>query len=165
MKRLDYKDAPEGMLAVASTERNCTVCNGWASNNYCRFSNDVTVGQCSKYLRKDKHDVVFVPKSSEAYREAALRNFDIALDEIVARAKLDLLVNKTYINFKYGQLCRHLESVQYDFACAEAARDYFDQNYLQTCSPPMQNTISIEIIEGPSTGARSFPSYWPRSSA
>ena len=165
MNRLDYKDAPFGCLAVASTERNCTGCDGCIANNYCRFSKDVTFGQCSKYMRPDKCDVVFVRNSSEAYRAAGLFNFDRALDEIVARAERDLLVNKTYINFKYGQLCRHLESVQYDFACAMAARDYFDQNYLQTCSPPMQNTISIEIIEGPSTGARSFPSYWPRSSA
>ena len=114
MERLNYNDAPDGMLAVASTMMNCANCNGWAATNYCRFSHDVTVGQYSKYMRKDKHDVVFVPKSSEAYREAALRNFDIALDEIVARASRAMLVNKNYINFKYGQLCRHLDSIHRD---------------------------------------------------
>lgn len=97
MKRLDYKDAPEGMLAVASTMLNCTNCDGWTVNNYCRFTYDSVRGQCSKYMRPDKCDVVFVPKSSEAYREAGLFNFDRALDEIVARAKIKLLVNAYYL--------------------------------------------------------------------
>ena len=123
MERLDYKDAPEGMVAVASTMLNCKNCDGWAANNYCRFSYDVVRGQCSKYLRKDKHDVVFVIKSSEAYREAALRNFDIALDEIVARAVRTMLVNKNYINFKYGQLGRHLASTQPVLREADVPKD------------------------------------------
>ena len=98
MSRLDYNDAPFGCLAVASTMLNCANCDGWTANTYCSFSYDsVMSGLCSKSLRKDKHDVVFVPKSSEAYREAALCNFDIALDEIVARAKLKLLVNAYYL--------------------------------------------------------------------
>ena len=123
MNRLDYKDAPKGMLAVASTIMNCANCCGWAANNYCRFSHDVTVGQCSKYMRKDKHDVVFVTKSSEAYREAALRNFYIALDEIVARTLSAILVYKNYSNFKYGQLGRHLASTQFDIREADVPKD------------------------------------------